>query len=238
MAKNQERELFIGIDLGTRDKKTTGLCILEKRKEGILPFVSRCQDCQDVVGKDIFKKISKYLKETKVIAVDGPLTKGRGKGMMRLYEKFLSTSIFRKEKVAPLPPALMPEFSSFAREVAKKLEKKGFILDLNLIEVFPTLIKKIVDRDLFLKSFARASFNKNFGLTVCKNENQKSAFICALMASLHFRLKTRYLGYRDGFLFLPEASLWKNEWREKFYRAWKEKPGLHYRYLITNIFSK
>jgi len=178
---------------------------------------------KDIFGKDIFKTVSPYLKETKVIAIDAPLTQGRGKGKMRLYEKFLSTSIFRKEKVNPLPPALISKLSDFARELVKKLEKRGFVLDLNLIEVFPTLVEKLCKREFFLKGHYQT-------------ENQKSALICAQLAFLHFQFRTRWLGYKDGFLFLPEMSFWKNSWKEKFYQAWRSKPKFKYKHLITNIF--
>lgn len=237
---------FIGIDLGGKEKRTSGICILEydppllsypgiylKRhpalKKELLPFRNYCRFCRDIYGKDVFKKIEKYLKETKVIAIDAPLTKGKGKGKMRLYEKFLSTQIFRKEKINPLPPALFPELSVLGQELVKKLKKKGFVLDLNLIEVFPTMVKKICDQDLFSKTVAGVSLT-------CQTENQKSALICAILAFLHFNFKTRYLGYRDGFLFLPETSFWKDSWIKKFYQAWKDCSRLKYRHLVNNIF--
>jgi len=222
---DNEKEFFIGIDLGVKEKRTTGICILEKVDESVFPSETWCKICRDIVGKDVFKVIGRYLKETKVIAIDAPLTRGRGKGKMRLYEKFLSTKIFRKEKVNPIPPILMPNFCDFALEINPKLEKKGFALDLNLIEVFPTLIKKICNEKFFL-------FN-----CPASGENQKSASICAITAFLHANFKTRYLGYRDGFLFLPEMTFWGKSWRKKFYQAWVERDSLKYRRLITNIFK-
>jgi predicted nuclease with RNAse H fold len=218
----KRKKFYIGIDLGGKEKRTTGICILDSnpptaREKIIL--------AKDVLGKNLFKVINPYLENTKVIAIDAPLTKGRGKGKMRLYEKFLSTSIFRKERVAPIPPALMKEFRNFALEVTEKLEKRGFILGINLIETFPTLVKKI----------SRGTFcPKNQSL---QGENQKSAFICARIAFLHSQFKTRWLGYKDGFLFLPEFSFWKKEWQQKFYQAWKALPRLKYHHLITNLFS-
>ena len=79
--KKGVKKFFIGIDLGGKEKKTTGVCILGA--EGY------CQKCEDVFGKDILKVINPYLKNTEVIAIDAPLTRGRGKGKFRLYEKFL-----------------------------------------------------------------------------------------------------------------------------------------------------
>ena len=207
---------FIGIDLGGKEKKTTGICVLTK---------DRCLKCEDVFGKDTLRVLRPYLKNTEVIAIDAPLTKGRGKGKMRLYEKFLSTKIFRQERVNPIPPALMPKLVDFAIELVKKLEKRGFVLDLNLIEVFPTLTEKICKKEFFLKG-------------PCQTENQKSALICAQIASFHSQFRTRWLGYKDGFLFLPETSFWKKDWQQKFYQAWMSCPRLKYHHLITNIFRK
>ncbi|PIP25067.1 MAG: hypothetical protein COX34_00805 [Candidatus Nealsonbacteria bacterium CG23_combo_of_CG06-09_8_20_14_all_36_12] len=211
-----KQKLFIGIDLGGKTKKTTGVCILKDQKIVLI---------KDVIGGSLLKIINPYLKETKVIAIDAPLTKGKGKGLMRLYEKFLSKGIFRKEKVSPIPPALMPEFRNFALEIVEKLAEKGFSLGINLIETFPTLIRKICK-----ESFGKT--NSSF-----KNENQESAFLCAEIALLHSQFKSRWLGYKDGFLFLPEMSFWKPEWRKIFYQAWRERERLKYHHLITNLWS-
>lgn len=210
------QKFFIGIDLGWKNKKTTGICVL---KDGKIIF------SEDVIGREILRATRPYLKDAKVIAIDAPLTKGRGKGKMRLYEKFLSTRIFRQAKINPIPPALMPEFHKFAMEITKELEEKGFILGINLIEVFPTLVKKICKENFYPKN------------SFVKTENQKSALICTIIAFLHSQFKTRWLGYKDGFLFLPEMSFWKKEWREKFYQAWMQRERLKYHHLITNIFQ-
>ena len=179
---------------------------------------------KDVFGKNILKTISPYLKKTEIIAIEAPLTPGKGKGLFRLYEKFLSTKIFRREKINPVPPILMPKLCQAAKEIVEKLEKRGFVLNLNLIETFSTLVKKICGKEIFLTDLPY------------QTENQESAIVCAQIAFLHYQFKTRWLGYRDGFLFLPEMSFWKKEWREKFYRAWTERERLKYHYLVTNIF--
>lgn len=113
----------------------------------------------------------------------------------------------------------MPNFCEFALEFTKKLEKRGFVLDLNLIETFPTLINKICGQNLGSKILKRK--------LPCERENQKSALICAIISYLHSLFKTRYLDYRDGFLFLPEFSFWKSQWQKKFFQARQEKlfPG-------------
>lgn len=205
--------------MGWKEKKTTGICVLENKKPVLL---------KDFFGRELLKVINPFLQETKIIAVDAPLTQGRGKGRMRLYEKFLSTITFRKEKVNPLPPALIFRLSDFAREIVKKLEKEGFILGINLIEVFPTFVRKICKEEAWLKN----------SLVKPETKNQESALLCAQIALLHSQFKTRWLGYKDGFLFLPEISFWKKAWREKFYRAWQQKDRLKYRRLITNIFQE
>jgi predicted nuclease with RNAse H fold len=230
--KTIEKKFFIGIDLGGKEKKTTGVCILEKRNQKLIFEKKYCKKCKGVFGKDIIGVIRPYLKNTAVIAIDAPLTKGRGKGKMRLYEKFLSTPIFRKEKVNPIPPALMQKWCDFAREIRQKLGRRGFVLDLNLIEVFPTLTEKLCEENLFL-----SVFGKNLKKP-CQNKDQESALICAILAYLHLNFKTRYLGYKDGFLFLPEMLLWKKDWRQKFYQAWMARPRLKYHHLITNVFVK
>jgi len=127
--------------------------------------------------------------------------------------------------VNPLPPALMPKLCDFARELVTKLEKRGFVLGINLIEVFPTLIRKICKEEVCSKNSS------------AKTENQESALLCAQIALLHSQFQTRWLGYKDGFLFLPEMAFWKKDWQEKFYQAWKSRPRLKYHYLITNIFK-
>jgi len=233
MKLNKKREFFIGIDLGWKEKETTGICILEQKKGTLFPPELWCKECQVILGREILRKISPFLKNTKVIAIDAPLTKGKGKGDMRLYEKFLSTKIFKEERVSPIPPALMAKLCFFGRELKRKLGKRGFVLDTNLIEVFPTITKKLCNDYIFLKLFGKSL--KDFS---CRGEDQKSALLCASLAYLHSRFKTRYLGYKDGFLFFPEMSFWTKEWRQKFYQAWMARSRLRYRYLITNIFDK
>jgi len=228
--QNKKQSFFVGIDLGGKKKATTGLCILEAKKEKLQFFPKYCKLCKDIKSIEIFKTIKPYLEKIEVIAIDGPLTLGKGKGLMRLYEKFLSTKIFRQERVNPLPPALLPELSLTGKELVEELKRYGFVLDKNLIEVFPTLIKKICQEDF------PAKFLKN--KICCQTENQKSALICAIVAFLHYQFKTRWLGYKDGFLFLPEMSFWKKDWRQKFYQAWMVKDRLKYHHLITNIFTQ
>jgi predicted nuclease with RNAse H fold len=221
-------DLFIGIDLGIEKKKTSAICILKEKEGKISPLEDWCKNCQDIFGREVFKKLKPYLKDTKTIAIDSPLTKGKGKGKMRLFEKFFSRKPFRDEKINPVPPALIPKVCDLSLKLRKNLEKEGFVLDINLIETSSRLVNSLLNHSNVLK---------NIG-TFCKTKNQKSAFLAALVAYFHSKFQTRYIGYKDGFLFLPKISLWKKEWRKKIYFAWKERPRLKYRYLITNIFEK
>lgn len=222
------RELFVGIDLGMENKKTSAICFLEKKNNKFSPLKKWCENCQDIFGKDILKKLKPFLKVTKVIAIDSPLTKGKGKGKMRLFEKFFSRKIFRKEKINPIPPALIPKVCNFSLKLRKKLEREGFVLDINLIETSSRLV------EAFLRD---SNILKNVRIP-CYSKNQRSAFLAAILAFFHSNFQTRYIGYKDGFLFLPKTSFWSKIWRKKFYLAWKERPRLKYRYLITNIFEK
>lgn len=214
------KNLFVGIDLGGKRRKTTGICILQHKNNLAIPH--NCKTCQLVTSPEITSTIRPYLKYVRVIAVDGPLTVGKGKGAMRLYEKFLSTKVFRQHRVQPLPPALMPEIVLGGVKLVKELEKSHFILHKNLIEVFPTLTKGLCGHIL--------NFN-------CPSPHQESALLCAWEAWLHWKGKTRWIGHKDGFLFVPEPSLWKEHWRKDFEEAWEKRHGFKYRYLRTNIFS-
>jgi hypothetical protein len=226
----EEKNLFIGIDLGIENKKTSAICILERKNGKAFPLKKWCQNCKDIFGKDLIKKLKPYLKEAKVIAIDSPLTKGKGKGKMRLFEKFFSRKTFRESKINPVPPALIQKVCDFSQKIRKKLERENFVLDINLIETSSRIVGEFLDfKNLFF-------LEKN--KLPCKTKNQKSAFLAAIIAFFHSNFQTRYIGYKDGFLFLPKLSLWKKNWRKKFYFAWKERPRLKYRYLITNIFEK
>jgi predicted nuclease with RNAse H fold len=220
--------LFVGIDLGIERKKTSAICILKEKNGKIFPLEEWCQNCQDIFGREVLKRLKPYLKDTKAIAIDSPLTKGKGKGKMRLFEKFFSRKIFREEKINPVPPALIPKVCDLSLKLRKNLEKEGFVLDINLIETSSRLVGSFLNHSNVLKNIR----------IFCKTKNQKSALFAALVAYFHSKFQTRYIGYKDGFLFLPKISLWKKEWRKKFYLAWKERPRLKYRYLITNIFEK
>lgn len=235
--EEEVRKFFIGIDLGGKTRASTGLCILEEFNGKLGLSQAYCKICHDLRYAELFETLKPYLERTEVIAIDGPLTLGKGKGLMRLYEKFLSTKIFRQARVTPLPPALMPSLSVIGQELVEELKEYGFVLDKNLIETFPTLVKEICHKD-FLRELLKNETSKKETKIPCKTSNQKAALICAAIAWLHSNFKTRWLGYKDGFLFLPEMSFWKKEWCQKFYQAWMEKSRLKYRYLLTNIFRR
>lgn len=207
-----------GVDLGGFKRKTTGICLLKvgKDKWGV-------KGAWTVESSKTLPVLRPYLPYIKVIAVDGPLTTGRGKGDFRLYEKFLSQKVFRKHRVCPLPPALMPQIGQVGRGLVEQLKRYGFGLDQNLIEVFPTLVRRVVKR-LPKRKFA--------------DRHQEAAFVCAFLAFWHFQNQTFWLGYKDGRLFLPKLSLWKKVWQKRFLRTWEKRHKLKYRLLETSAFNK
>jgi len=219
--------IFAGIDIGLEQKRTSSVFILKEEGENIFPLESFRYNFNDIFGKEILKTLKPYLKDVKVIAIDSPLTIGRGKGKMRLFEKFFSKKNFKESKINPVPPSFMPEVCKFSLTIRKKIENLGFVLDINLIETSFRLIDAFLYRFRFIREIEKA----------CKTENQRAAFLSAFVAYLHSKFKTRYIGYKDGFLFLPALTFWKREWKRKFYLAWKERSILKYRYLITNIFE-
>jgi len=138
----------------------------------------------------------------------------------------------------------MPALAAFGRELKEKFAAKGFVLDINLIEIYSTFARAAVNAK-FLPRVVPAPENikhKNIAKTKlknfagAKNSHQESALVCAVMAYFHAEDKTRWLGYKDGFVFMPQLSLWIPEWREKFRYAWKQRHPFKYRYLKTNLF--
>jgi len=226
------KQFFVGIDLGAKSKKTTGLCLLEEEGGFLEP-----KFCQVIYGQEILKSLKNYLSNTRVIAIDGPLSLGPGKGKMRLYEKFLSTSYFRAEKVSPLPPVLMQEIVEVGEELVAKLSLAGFAKDINLIETFPTIVLAFCGNlDQFVQVIEVKAKIK-VKVPQFEVSHQKSAFVCALIAFLHLRNLTNFLGYRDGMLILPSFDFWLPKWQDKFRKAWLAKDYLKYRHLKTDIFS-
>ncbi len=242
-----KKNLFIGVDLGGWKKKTTGICILKKRqqekKTELIPYKNHCQSCKVEIGSEVFEKIKYYLPKTFTIAIDGPLAFGRGKGKMRLYEKFLSTKVFRQEKVSPLPPSLMSQVVELGMDLTSSLQKKyDFRLNGNIIEVFPTITLALCGtvENLILKIEKECQIKIETPPCLSiqsdkKLTHQKSAFICTLLAFLHSQNLTNFIGYKDGFLYLPSPLFWTEDWQEKFSQAWQEKDRLKYRYLDTDI---
>jgi len=215
---------FIGVDLGWKDKKTTGICVLDENL--------KIRSSRVVLGARLLTTLKPFLSKTSIIAVDAPLTIGKGKGKLRLFEKFLLTKPFRRWKANPLPPALIYKLSYHGREVVAKLEKRGFKLNQTLIEVFPTLLARV------MKKPARKALLSNAGGPTRENfddRNKLSAFYAAFVAYLHFKNETFWLGWRDGKLFLPIYYYWKKPYREQFTKIWRRKNRLRYRLLLSDL---
>lgn len=228
------KKYFCGIDLGGFEKKTTGVCLLEKKDFNLLP--AKDFGCRVVFGKEVFLKIKSYLDNLQTIAIDGPLSFGPGKGKMRLWEKFLSKKVFRQAKISPLPPILIKQIAESGIKIVDEFKKYGFSKDIDIIEVFPTFVLEVCGSfKNFVKKISletKAKIKTPLFIT----SHEKSAFVCALIAFLYSSDKTRYLGYRDSFLHLPSFDFWQKNWQNKFTMAWKEKDYLKYRHLKTNIF--
>lgn len=220
--------LFLGIDLGLENKKTSAVCILEEKENKPLRIETYCKECMDIYGKSVLKKVEPYLKKINTVAIDSPLTMGKGKGKMRLFEKFFSQNFFKEEKIKLIPPSVILPVCDFSIKIRKELEKRGFVLNLNLIETSSKIGEIFIEYSQISHCFKEKK--------PCKTENQKSAFFAALVAFFHSKFQTRYIGYKDGFLFLPEISFWKDYWKEKFLQIWEKRNRLRYRYLITNFF--
>lgn len=227
-----------GIDLGGKTTRTTGVCFLKVVRGKPKFDRRRCNFCQVIHGQDLLPYLKPHLSKMtsspasqgrttfrapnsrvskiKVIAIDAPLTLGPGKGKMRLWEKFFSTRPFRRQRVSPIPPAAIWRLSYHGMEVVSQLGSYGFKLDENLIETFPTFAKKVL---------------KRLPKVPCSTQDERDAFVCALVAAHHLVRKTFWIGHRDGKLFLPSLSFWKKDWRERFKKLWQEKHPFKYKFL-------
>lgn len=211
-----KQTLVCGIDLGGKTTKTTGVCILKVVNGQVKFDRRRCNFCSVIEGEKLIPYLKQHLAKIKVIAIDAPLTLGPGKGKMRLWEKFLSTKPFRQYKVNPIPPAAIWRLSYHGMEVVSRLSDCGFKLDRNLIETFATLAKIVL---------------KRLPKTKCRTQDERDAFVCALIASHHLNQKAFWIGHRDGKLFLPALSFWKKDWQERFKKIWSEKHPYKYKFL-------
>ena len=207
---------FVGIDLGWKNKKTTGICVLDENL--------KIHSNKVVEGSKLLTSLKSYLSKASVIAVDAPLTLGKGKGKLRLFEKFLLTKPFKRWQANPLPPSLLYKLSYHAQEIVAKLEKRGFKLNQTLIEVFPLLLYRI------MKKPARGQFSRERA-----DHNKLFSFYAAYLAYLNFKEETFWIGWRDGKLFLPIYYYWKKEFREAFTKIWRKKNKLKYRLLLSNL---
>jgi hypothetical protein len=88
---------FIGIDLGIERKKTSAICILEKKnQEKFLPLRDWCQNLPRYFWERRFlRKLKPYLKDTKSNCNRCSSNKRQeGRERMRLFENFFSRKPF------------------------------------------------------------------------------------------------------------------------------------------------
>lgn len=224
---------IIGIDLGGKKKKTTAVCVLQIADlSGFRRGSTPIEGCENklrmvinkvITGSHLWQTIQPYLSKTKVIAVDAPLTRGRGKGQMRLWEKFFSTKFFRKYHFNPFPPAIIPQLMEIGISLARKLRQQGFRLNRDFIEVFPTFSYRVC-KEAKLRKLMKSP-------QVWETSHQKTAYFCAWQAFLHYQKETFWIGYRDGLLFLPDMKYWKKIWQKRFIKNWLGRDHLKYRLL-------
>ena len=214
---------YIGIDPGKKTLKTTGVCILEE-KRGLIKAQTKT-----VLGRNVPRIISKYLKNTKVAAIEAPITYGKGKGKMRLWEKFFSQKAFRKRRCNPLPPAFMEDVINNSMVIVEFLKKQGFELNKDIIETFYPLLKRVIRKTVLSKIRSRRN-GTNF-----KTPHEYQASYCAYVAYLHSKFETFWIGYEDGKVFLPKPKYWyKKEWKW-FEKVFLKKHPFRYKYLTTNL---
>lgn len=209
---------FIGIDPGKKDLKTTGICILEE-KYGRFKAITKT-----VYGKNATRVPVNYLKDTKVVAIEAPISYGSGKGKMRLWEKYFSQKTFRKKHVNPLPPAFMRGVIENSMSIVEFLKQKKFDIDVDIIETFHPLLIKVIKNNLSPK--VRIKF---------KSTHEYHAFYCSFISYLHSINETFSIGYTDGKVFLPMPKFWhKKDW-EWFEKTWHKKHPFKYKYLETDL---
>ena len=207
---------FIGIDLGGKKKKTTALCVLKHTGDRSKIVINKL-----ITGSRLWTNLYPYLSQTKVIAVDAPLTKGKGKGQMRLWEKFFSTGFFRKYHLNPFPPAMIPQLTEIGLDLARRLRQYGFRINRDIIEVFPT--------------FSNQVCRKTTSPQQWETSHQNTAYFCAWQAYLHYKNETFWIGYKDGYLFLPDMKYWKKIWQKRFIRNWLGRDRLRYKFLRVSV---
>lgn len=209
---------YIGIDPGKKDLKTTGICVL-KETDGKFSVLSKT-----IIGKNAPRVLLRYLKGVKVISIEAPITYGRGKGKMRLWEKFFSQKPFRKRRASPLPPAFMGNVIDNSMSIVNFLRQKGFRQDVDIIETFYPLLRRV------LKKSNLPKFSKRL-----KTHHEYQAFLCSYVAYLHYRDETFLIGARDGKVFLPKPEYWlKREWKW-FEKAWQRKHPFKYKFLKSSF---
>lgn len=221
-------KLVVGIDLGGSNYKTTGICVLKSYKKCFRFKKPLEENIKTIKAEEILETLRPFVDKTAAVAIDAPLAFGKGKGKTRLYEKFLSQKVFRKYHLQPLPPALMPQIVLEGVALVEKLKDFGFYIDENLIEVFPTFVKKVLKRIPITRSASGGSY---------QDQHQFDAFVCAFLAHLHLQGQTFWLGYKDGKLFLPSLKLWKKSWQKKFKKAWGTRHPYKYRFLKVTFVS-
>jgi predicted nuclease with RNAse H fold len=219
--KNSNSKLlptFVGIDPGGWNKKTTGICLLRLKGDKVL-ITSKT-----IFGKNAIRSIKKILKDAKVITIEAPTSLGKGKGKMRLWEKYLSQKTFRVKGVSPLPPVFLKTTLKTSERIVSFLLSMGLKMDRDVIETFFPLLQKVVKKSILPKT--RLKF---------KSRHELQAFFCSFLSLLHAHQETFFIGYKDGKLFLPQPKYWYKKSFNWFKKEWSRKNPYKYKFLYSNI---
>lgn len=211
---------FAGIDPGSIDGKTTGICFLRKNSAFRL-------QTNVIAGKYIQRALSAKEGKINVAAIKSPAQIGYGKGDMRLWEKYLSQKAFKRKGLSALPPSFVPKVMATGIIAKDYLASHGLVENQTIIETHYPLLEKVIKKTIINKFKHK---KKKF-----KSEHEYQAYLCSIVAYLHYHKGTFWIGYKDGLLFLPKPKYWYKKAWDFFASQWRKKHVFKYQYLKTNL---
>ena len=222
MVKLYVETLFAGIDPGSIDGKTTGICFLKKNSNFHL-------QTGVIAGKYIQRFLSAKKGKITVTAIKSPAQIGHGKGDMRLWEKYLSQKAFKKRGLSALPPSFVPKVMATGIIARDYLADHGLVENKTIIETHYPLLEKVLKKTVIDKFKPK---RKTF-----RSEHEYQAYLCSIIAYLHNNKETFWIGYKDGLMFLPKPKYWYKKSWDFFNYQWHKKHIFRYKYLKTNLKS-
>jgi len=191
---HQVGEEVIGVDLAGSPRKITGLCYLE---QDLWVEVSRAYSDDEILS---------FIKghETKVIAIDAPLSLPRSGGLRRCDEEL------RRVGIRVLPPILggMKRLTERAIRLRGILEYMGY----EVIEVFPTGACKILglpSKRMGIDALRDALIAYGIrGMPDDVDQHVLDAVICALVGLYYLRGEYMVFGDKvEGMIVMPRPRL-------------------------------